>query len=388
MTGVTRICMLAGDEPHYVHSLVQGLAETGLHIELLGSSLYETYPYASQVELINVRRSHHAKQSRLSKLRSMLMYYLKSSYLIFRSQSKILHIYKFKFNLFEGIFLVFLYRLMGKKIVYTAHHIQPKGKHKFYKYVVFSVVYRNIHHIICHTQQMKKTLISRYRLSANKASVIHHGLNMSVPITDLSREAAREKLNLPPDAKILLIFGRMKPYKGVEIALESLKQVHASVGPVTLIVAGGRNHNRAYLAKIKHDVEREGLTSQVQFYTDAIADDNIELFFKSADILLLPYTEGDFQSGVLFLALRFGLPVIASNLGSFPVGIENGKNGFVFNAGDPHDLAAKIEQYYKELDGQPHLRETLRQDALETYNWSSIAEQARDVYRQLIGEAG
>ncbi len=385
MTSITQICMLAGDEPHYVHSVVQELANTGLKIELLGSRIYEPYPYPPEVQFTNVRQSLGSNRSIISKIRSMLGFYLRSSYLIYQSKCKILHIQRFRFNFFEGLILVFLYRLMGKTVVYTAHNVQPKGKLTGYKQFIFWFIYRNVNNTICHTHEMKRTLVARYGIRPEKVSVIHHGINMSVSISDISREAARQKLDLPLHAKVLLVFGRIKPHKGVELAIESLKHLRASSEPVILIVAGNRHNNRGYLSKIQEHVEREGATSQVQFHIYPFPDDDIELFFKSADVLLLPYTEGDFQSGVLFLALRFGLPVIASNLGSFPECVEDGVNGFLFNSGDPRDLAAKVEQFYKELYSQPDLRENVRQQALQTYNWGRISQMTREVYQRLVG---
>ena len=76
-----------------------------------------------------------------------------------------------------------------------------------------------------------------------------------------------------------------------------------------------------------------------------IPDEETELFFKAADVLVLPYTR-IFQGGVLFLGYGFGLPVIASNVGSLREEIVEGKTGFVFKARDSSDLAGIIGKYF------------------------------------------
>ena len=81
------------------------------------------------------------------------------------------------------------------------------------------------------------------------------------------------------------------------------------------------------------------------FRADYIPDDETEVYFKAADVLVLPYRH-IYQSGVLFLGYSFGLPVLAADVGSLKDEIIEGKTGFVFRPEDPVDLAKTIEQYF------------------------------------------
>ena len=76
-----------------------------------------------------------------------------------------------------------------------------------------------------------------------------------------------------------------------------------------------------------------------------IPDDETEVYFKAADVLVLPYRH-IYQSGVLFLGYSFGLPVLAADVGSLKDEIVEGKTGFVFRPEDPVDLARTIERYF------------------------------------------
>jgi glycosyltransferase involved in cell wall biosynthesis len=116
---------------------------------------------------------------------------------------------------------------------------------------------------------------------------------------------------------------------------------------------------------------------QIEF----IPDEETELYFKAADVLVLPYTHV-FQSGVLFLAYSFGLPVIAADVGSLKEEIIAGKTGFVFPANDSAALAKVIETYFssdlhKKL---PDRRQEIRAYANQRYSWAKVAATTTNIY--------
>jgi D-inositol-3-phosphate glycosyltransferase len=268
-------------------------------------------------------------------------------------------------------------------VIYTAHNVRPKGKNSLYDYLVFYIIYRLVHHIICHTKKMKHDLISMYNIESDKVSIIPHGLNYSVPIMQISQAEARSRLGIAPQDRVLLLFGGVRPYKGYEVVLQALTRLGTAKDPWLLIVAGGSPpRERFYRQMLQDYVEHEGLHSLVRFY-GRVSDDEVELFFEAADVLILPYIAADFQSGVLFLAYRFGIPIIASNVGSFPEEIENGVRGYIFRTGDSVDLAAKIQQFYQELYKQPATRQYIQQYAMEKYSWERIGRTMLGLYQQV-----
>ncbi len=84
---------------------------------------------------------------------------------------------------------------------------------------------------------------------------------------------------------------------------------------------------------------------RITIRADYVPDEETELYFKAADVFVLPYRH-IYQSGVLFLGYSFGLPVIAADVGALKDEIVEGKTGFVFKPEDPIDLAATIERYF------------------------------------------
>ena len=105
-------------------------------------------------------------------------------------------------------------------------------------------------------------------------------------------------------------------------------------------------------------------------------DVDTEIYFKATDLLVLPYVH-IFQSGVLFLAYNFGLPVIASDVGSLRDDIVVGRTGFVCKPRDPIDLAKEIEKYFSsELYQKLALRRRDIQDyANQKYSWAKVGKE-------------
>jgi glycosyltransferase involved in cell wall biosynthesis len=116
-----------------------------------------------------------------------------------------------------------------------------------------------------------------------------------------------------------------------------------------------------------------------------IPDREVEIYFKAADVLVLPY-RNIYQSGILFLAWSFGLPVLASDVGSLKDELVEGRNGFVFKPEDSTDLASTIERYFKS-DLYAHLdqrRNEIRNDATRRNSWDAAARTTMEVYTELL----
>ena len=115
-----------------------------------------------------------------------------------------------------------------------------------------------------------------------------------------------------------------------------------------------------------------------------IPDEDVEVYFKASDVVALPYNHV-FQSGVLFLGYSFGLPVIATDVGSLREEIIEGKTGFICRPRDPADLALAIRKYFgselfKEL---PERRAEIRAYANARYSWTRVGELTEAVYERL-----
>ena len=187
--------------------------------------------------------------------------------------------------------------------------------------------------------------------------------------------------------KTLLFFGSIRPYKGLEYLVEAFQLLAATHPDYRLIIAGEpRQGSDEYFARIQEkiaaDVSRDQIIQKIEF----IPDKETETYFKAADAVVLPYTH-IFQSGVLFLGYNFGLPVIASDVGSMEDDIIVGETGFMCKPCDAADLARKIEMYfesnlYMNLDRR---RVDIREYATRKHSWEIVGQRTRDVYLKLMG---
>ena len=96
-----------------------------------------------------------------------------------------------------------------------------------------------------------------------------------------------------------------------------------------MIIAGRPDNCERYWQTIREAIREDVQRGRVLLRADFIPDDETEVYFKAADVLVLPYRD-IYQSGVLFLGHSFGLPVLAADVGSLKDEIVEGKTGFVF----------------------------------------------------------
>ena len=233
---------------------------------------------------------------------------------------------------------------------------------------------------------MKTELLADFGAPEKIVSVIPFGVNNTVANTDVSSVESKRRLGLEPSDKAMLFFGNIAPYKGLEYLIAAFIKLAAARDDYRLIIAGRVKGPESYWSDIWEKLDCGGLKDRVIARIEYIPDEETELYFKAADVLVLPYTR-IFQSGVLFLGYNFGLPPIVSDVGALKEEIIEGKTGFVFKSRDSADLAAKIEQYFKieVFENLEERRAGIKEYANERFSWSKVATVTRETYLRLLG---
>jgi glycosyltransferase involved in cell wall biosynthesis len=243
-------------------------------------------------------------------------------------------------------------------------------------------------HIFVHTEKMKDELVREFGVAQAAVSVIPFGINNCVPETDLTPTMAKEQLGIRETEKTILFFGAIRPYKGLEYLVDAFRRLAAGDVEYRLIIVGEpRRECENYFREIQRAINITPVREQAIQRIRYIRDEETELYFKAADVLALPYTH-IFQSGVLFLAYNFGLPVVASDVGSIKEDIIEGETGFLCRPRDPDDLARAIERYfkselYKTLSSR---RQGIRDYAQARHSWDVVGELTRNRYAELLGD--
>ena len=344
--------LTGGTDRPYTYGLTMELIAKGVTVEVIGSDSLEFPEFHTTPGLTfrNLQGSQRADVSLLRKMSRLLGFYAKLIRYAATAKPRIFHIlWNGKFELFDRTALTIFFRLLGKRIVLTAHNVNA-GKRDSTDSLVnrlsLRVQYRLTDHIFVHTEKGKLELSEEFGVQPSRVSVIPFGINNSVPKTPISQHDAKKRLGIYDDRKTILFFGRIAPYKGLEYLVTAFEEISRRDDDYRLIVAGRpENDCQIYWDAIQQRIREDVRGGRVLLRAEHIPEDETELYFKAADVLVLPYRY-IYQSGVLFLSYSFGLPILASDLDALKEQIIEGETGFVFRSGDPVDLAVTIERYF------------------------------------------
>ena len=387
-----RVALLTGggDKP-YALGLASALIAKGLSFDFIGSDDVNSPDFHdhSQVRFLNLRGNQREDVSVLTKVLRVLTYYGRLLRYTAKADPKIIHIlWNNKIEFLDRTLLLVYYRLLGKKIVFTAHNVnaaERDGNDSLLNRLTLRIQYCLVNHIFVHTEKAKQQLTSAFGVPRGKISVIPLGVNNSVPNTSLTSAEAKARLGLTTRQKVVLFFGRIAPYKGLEYLIEAMRLLRQTEPDYMLFIVGRPKKDCAsYLAEVRNHISRSNLRSNVIERIEFVPDEETEIYFKAADVLVLPYTH-IFQSGLLALGYNFGLPVIAADVGSLKEEIVLRKTGFVFRPRDPLDLAEKLSSYfdsdlYHQLNTRRH---EIQEYANARYSWSTVADITCNVYKTL-----
>jgi len=220
-----------------------------------------------------------------------------------------------------------------------------------------------------------------------KVTVVPFGINKTVPSTELSRAQAKARLGVSAGDKTLLFFGNIAPYKGLEYLVTAFIELVNRDKSYRLLVVGSPKAPLEYWTRVRAIIERSGFKDRIIQKIEYVPDEDTELYFKAADVLVLPYTR-IFQSGVLFLGYSFGLPAIAADVGSLKEEIVESKTGYMFRPTDSADLAGKIELYFKSelylnLESR---RAEIQAYANDRYSWDKVSAITTKIYSDLLAK--
>jgi glycosyltransferase involved in cell wall biosynthesis len=386
------IALLTGgiDKP-YAIGLTTALASLGTGVDYIGSDdvdgpeLHNT----PLVNFLNLRGDQRESVSILKKLVRVTVYYCRLFKYARKARPNIFHIlWNNRFEWFDRTLLILYYRLLGKKVVLTAHNVNAgkrDGTDTALNRASLKIQYRLADHIFVHTRKMRDELLVDFGVPLRKISVIPFGINNIFPSTDLTSEDAKRRLGLCPGEKAILFFGRIAPYKGVDYLIPAFVELAGRNANARLIIAGKIEKGcSGYWESIQRAINASGVAEKIIQRIEFISDNEVELYFKAGDVLVIPYTS-IFQSGVPFLAYSFGLPVVATDVGSLREDIIEGKTGFICKPQDPSDLARNIEKYfssdlYRSLDIR---RQEIRAFAMQHHSWTTVGRVTRQVYENL-----
>jgi D-inositol-3-phosphate glycosyltransferase len=379
-----------GDKP-YALGMAAALTSAGIHVDFIGSDDLKVPELLSnsRIHFRNLRGEQRPDASPIAKVLRVLTYYTRLIGYTAKARPKLFHIlWNNKFQLFDCTVLMLYYKLLGKRVVFTAHNVNAGKRDSndtWLNRALLKIQYSLCDHIFVHTTGMKNEIVAEFQISEDKVSVIPFGINNMVPNTSLSSAQAKRQLGISKDDKVLLFFGNIAPYKGLEYLVAAFHELIRRDRGYRLLIVGKPKGPKNYWNRIQDTISRSRIGDRIVAVIEYVPDDETELYFKAADILILPYRHV-FQSGVLFLGYGFGLPSIAADVGSLKEEIAENETGFVFKPQDSSDLARKIDEYFKSelFRNLESRRAQIKEYATERYSWSKVANITTAIYADLL----
>lgn len=266
---------------------------------------------------------------------------------------------------------------LRKKIILTVHNVKPHEQ-GLVKDLANKSVFKLANHFIVHTEDNKRVFSKSYNIPKRKVGVIPLGVLMpDTPKQNISKTAAREKLDLPKASKIILFFGIIREYKGIDTLLEAFTKVHKQVSEAQLVIAGKPWES---WEKYQQIIEKHSLQSSVRADLSFIPESEIEVYFKAADLVVLPYRHFDSQSAAGALALPFGKAMVVTSVGGLKELVKDKEA--ISRPEDPETLADKIIN----IINNKTLRDKLEKDSLEitkNLSWGEIGKKTSALYEKL-----
>jgi glycosyltransferase involved in cell wall biosynthesis len=229
--------------------------------------------------------------------------------------------------------------------------------------------------VVAHSEHGARRLRETVGLDPARVRVIHHGAFDY--LTRLPREAP-----LPPELEgaegpVILFFGLLRPYKGIDTLLEAFRRIEGA----ELWIAGNPRMDVEPLRRLAAEAP-----GRVRFLARFVEDAEIPAIMRRADVVALPYRDVE-HSGVLYAALAFGKPLVLSAVGGFPEVAETGAARLV-PPEDPRALAATLDELLTDEAARTELSEAATRAATGPYSWDAAAAATLTLYRQLLEGRG
>jgi glycosyltransferase involved in cell wall biosynthesis len=194
-------------------------------------------------------------------------------------------------------------RRFGIRVVHTVHDVLPHDAYTAQNKAFFQRLYRYPDKLIVHSENNRREMLDLFPIDPQRLCVVPHGRHgIFFECFGTSVPAARDRLAIPSGTKVILFFGLIKRYKGLEHLLQAFDTISAQRSDVLLLIAGRTPDNdpesrRHYEPMLAHYVSRPN----VRFADAYVPFDRVADYFLAADLVVIPYTKAS-QSGVLLTA--------------------------------------------------------------------------------------
>lgn len=363
----------------YCYELMTSLSKF-IHVEFIGfKKMYPDFLYPGGKSEEEGVIPDFSKIPNVS-IRNILTYYNPLTWIWagLSIKSKVVHAQWWSHVLMPPYFVILLIcKLRGKKIIITTHNVIPHETNKL-NWLLNGIVLVFGDKFIVHSENNINQLHSVYKIPLRKIIKLPHGILNSYNDQVISQSEAREKLHLPINCKVILFFGHIREYKGLDILLQSFSYVINDIPDAVLLIAGSPWEP---WSKYEEIIKKNKLSKNVRLYLEFIPSNITKYFYYSSDLVILPYKTFESQSGVGSVVLSFGKPLVVTNVGGLPDLVRDKR--FVVEPKNPVALADKILLVLNDETLVKQLSNDSRELA-EEYSWNTIAKKTVKLYEKYL----
>lgn len=270
------------------------------------------------------------------------------------------------------------------RVIYTVHDVVP---HVFKLPArVDRCLRRECYHLadglIFHTAVNRAQFESVYSFLPSQTAVIPHGLCWRGPFSDADAVHSKGYLALPGERQIILMFGEVRPNKGVEVLIRAFAAVLAQAPQAFLLIAGPL-HPSVNPRELQEQLQRLPPGSW-EWRQGWISKDDLSHYFRAASVVALPYVAFTSQSGVLAQAYAYGRPVVVSEVGGLGATVREDDSGLVVSPSQPDELAGALGRLLTDSARWRRCQDNIARVAQEKYSWAQVARQTAAFYNSVL----
>lgn len=314
---------------------------------------YKDYINLDQVYFVNRRKAG------LHPLNILL--YFKLILFILRFRPDVIHCTSTLWGA-EWLLYIFAY-----KMVLTVHDpFEHSGEGDYASRKSRDTAFKRFRKLILLNDKQKDEFISHYGIPSKKVYVNSLGVYDCLRVTESNTDIA-------PNEKYVLFFGRISPYKGIDVLCEAMKKVHEVLPELHCVIAGG--------GKMYFDYTPYKSLSYMHLMNRFIDTPELGELIKGSIFTICPYKDAT-QSGVVFSSLAYNKPIIASNVGALSDAVIDGKTGILVEPNDSDALANAIISLAREPKLLQSISETIDDIfKIGSCSWDAISNKYIEIYK-------
>lgn len=265
---------------------------------------------------------------------------------------------------------------LAKKLLRKPYLVWCRGSDVYlpwrFKRARLGLALRNADAVIALTKDMKREI---QKICNREIIVIPNGIDLE-RFQNLSREEARNKLQIKADDKIIIFVGSLRPVKGVKYLIKAMKIVRQKEPNARLILIGN-GEEKQDLIKLTGDLNLGNLIT----FVGEIPNEKVPEYMAASNVFVLPSLSEGFPL-VSLEAMACGLPIVVSRVCGLPEIVEDGKNGFLVESGNPEQIAEKVLLLLEDDE----LRERMsrnNKEKVKDYTWEGVIGRLERIYEAI-----